>query len=128
MVHNRKNRFFNLYDDFSDLCIKSKKWEKWLVKESTVSELEKVIMPPVNAGLDYLHSSMRRFWESEFPDSKENLAYWTKKISDITTIGVGSVGLDSDFIEELQLVKSIETTKTDIAKIFFLGVFFIFLK
>ena len=56
-------------------------------------------MPPVNAGLDYLHSSMRRFWESEFPDSKENLAYWTKKISDITTIGVGSVGLDSDFID-----------------------------
>ena len=26
----------------------------------TVEELEKVIMPPVNAGLDYLHSSMRR--------------------------------------------------------------------
>ena len=65
----------------------------------TPNELEKVIMPPVNAGLDYLHSSMRRFWESEFPDSKENLAYWTKKISDITTIGVGSVGLDSDFID-----------------------------
>ena len=65
----------------------------------TPDELEKVIMPPVNAGLDYLHSSMRRFWESEFPDSKENLAYWTKKISDITTIGVGSVGLDSDFID-----------------------------
>ena len=62
-------------------------------------ELAKVIMPPVNAGLDYLHSSMRRFWESEFPDSNENLAYWTKKISDITTIGVGSVGLDSDFID-----------------------------
>ena len=65
----------------------------------TPDELEKVIMPPVNAGLDYLHSSMRRFWESEFTDSKENLAYWTKKISDITTIGVGSVGLDSDFID-----------------------------
>ncbi len=40
----KKNRFFNLYDDFSDLCIKSKKWEKWLVKDSTVSELEKVII------------------------------------------------------------------------------------
>ena len=65
----------------------------------TVEELEKVIMPPVNAGLDYLHSSMRRFWESEFPNSDENLAYWTKRISNITTIGVGSVGLDTDFID-----------------------------
>ena len=42
---------------------------------------------------------MRRFWESEFKGSKENLAYWTKKITKIPTIGVGSVGLDSDFID-----------------------------
>ena len=42
---------------------------------------------------------MRRFWESEFKDSEENLAFWTKKISNIPTIGVGSVGLDSDFID-----------------------------
>ena len=56
-------------------------------------------MPPVNAGLDYLHSSMRRFWESEFPNSEENLAFWTKRISNIPTIAVGSVGLDTDFID-----------------------------
>ena len=42
---------------------------------------------------------MRRFWESEFDSSEENLAYWTKKISNIPTVGVGSVGLDSDFID-----------------------------
>ena len=42
---------------------------------------------------------MRRFWESEFTGSKENLAYWTKKITNVPTIGVGSVGLDSDFID-----------------------------
>ena len=36
---------------------------------------------------------MRRFWESEFDGSDENLAYWTKKISNIATIGVGSVDL-----------------------------------
>ena len=27
------------------------------------------------------------------------MAYWTKKISNIPTVGVGSVGLDSDFID-----------------------------
>ena len=66
---------------------------------STPDELKKILMPPVEAGLDFLHSSMRRFWESEFEGSDENLAYWTKKISNIPTIGVGSVGLDSDFID-----------------------------
>ena len=66
---------------------------------STSDDLKKILMPPVEAGLDFLHSSMRRFWESEFEGSDENLAYWTKKISNIPTIGVGSVGLDSDFID-----------------------------
>ena len=65
----------------------------------TVDELKEVLSPTVESGLDYLHSSMRRFWESEFDGSDENLAYWTKKISKIPTIGVGSVGLDSDFID-----------------------------
>ena len=66
---------------------------------STPDDLKKILMPPVEAGLDFLHSSMRRFWESEFEGSDENLAYWTKKISNIPTISVGSVGLDSDFID-----------------------------
>ena len=62
-------------------------------------ELLKVIKQPVDAGLDYLHSSMRRFWESEFEGSNENLAFWTKKLTGLPTISVGSVGLDSDFID-----------------------------
>ncbi len=33
---------------------------------STPEELKTVLTPPAEAGLDYLHSSMRRFWESEF--------------------------------------------------------------
>ena len=62
-------------------------------------ELEKVLEFPLKSGLDYLHSSMRRFWESEFEGSEDNLATWTKKISYLPTIGVGSVGLDTDFID-----------------------------
>ena len=62
-------------------------------------DLQKVLSGPCDAGLDYLHSSMRRFWESEFEGSKENLAYWTKKLTGLPTISVGSVGLDSDFID-----------------------------
>ena len=89
----------------------------------TPDDLKKVLLPPVEAGLDYLHSSMRRFWESEFDCSDENLAYWTKKISNIPTVGVGSVGLDSDFIDMTasanptsidRAIKDISTGKYDL--------------
>ena len=85
---------------------------------STPDDLRKILIPPVEAGLDFLHSSMRRFWESEFEDSEENLAYWTKKITNIPTIGVGSVGLDSDFIDMTAPAKptSIDKALDDIAK------------
>ena len=81
-------------------------------------ELEKVLIEPVNSGLDYVHSSMRRFWEKEFENSEENLAYWTKKITKIPTIGVGSVGLDSDFIDMTAPASptSIERAIEDISK------------
>ena len=77
----------------------------------TANELKEVLSPAVESGLDYLHSSMRRFWESEFEGSDENLAYWTKKISNIPTIGVGSVGLDSDFIDMTAPAKPISIDK-----------------
>ena len=40
----RKNRFFDLYDEFSETCIKSKKWDKWMIKNSKATELEKVLI------------------------------------------------------------------------------------
>tara|TARA_B000000557_G_scaffold259490_1_gene255439 strand:+ start:21 stop:1100 length:1080 start_codon:yes stop_codon:yes gene_type:complete len=84
----------------------------------STDDLKKVLLSPVESGLDYLHSSMRRFWESEFEGSEENLAYWTKKISNIPTIGVGSVGLDSDFIDMTAPSKpaSIDKAIDDISK------------
>jgi len=57
--------------------------------------------PLVEAGVDVLHCSQRRFWEPEFPeiDGAEglNFAGWAKKLTGAATISVGSVGLDSDF-------------------------------
>ena len=79
---------------------------------SSVEDLARVLEQPICSGLDYLHSSMRRFWEKEFEGSKENLAYWTKKISNIPTIGVGSVGLNNDFID---MTASAEVTSIDMA-------------
>ena len=66
----------------------------------TPAELERFLVPLVDAGVDMFHCSTRRFWEPEFADtgSDLNLAGWTKKLSGKPTISVGSVGLNQDFI------------------------------
>ena len=69
---------------------------------------------------------MRRFWESEFEGSDENLAYWTKKLTNIPTISVGSVGLDGDFTDMMasaktasidQVLKDIDEQKYDMVAV-----------
>ena len=56
----------------------------------------------VDAGVDVLHPSTRRHWEPAFAeldgeDGTLGLAGWTKKLTGLPTITVGSVGLDSVF-------------------------------
>lgn len=60
-------------------------------------ELEAWLTPLVDAGVDIIHASQRRFWEPEFEDSDLNFAGWAKKVTGTPTITVGSVGLSSDF-------------------------------
>jgi 2,4-dienoyl-CoA reductase-like NADH-dependent reductase (Old Yellow Enzyme family) len=59
------------------------------------------LQPLVDAGVDVLHCSQRRFWEPEFPDVDGekglNFAGWAKKLTGAATISVGSVGLSGDF-------------------------------
>jgi 2,4-dienoyl-CoA reductase-like NADH-dependent reductase (Old Yellow Enzyme family) len=62
----------------------------------TPALLEQWIGPLADAGVDIFHSSMRRFWLTEFDGSDLNLAGWVKKITGKPTIAVGSVGLDKD--------------------------------
>nr|WP_070959036.1 NADH:flavin oxidoreductase [Hyphomonas sp. Mor2] len=69
---------------------------------STPQELEPFLQVFADAGVDALHASQRRWWEAEFPeiDGEDglNLAGWCKKLTGLTSITVGSVGLSSDFI------------------------------
>ena len=60
-------------------------------------ELEAWLAPLVDAGVDILHCSQRRFWEPEFENSDLNFAGWAKKVTGAPTITVGSVGLSGDF-------------------------------
>jgi len=63
----------------------------------TALEMEAWLTPLVEAGVDILHCSQRRFWEPEFEGSDLNFAGWAKKITGAPTITVGSVGLTGDF-------------------------------
>ena len=72
----------------------------------TPAEMEDWLQPLVEAGVDILHCSQRRYWEPEFPeldgDKGLNFAGWAKKLTGAATISVGSVGLDSDFFGAFQ--------------------------
>jgi 2,4-dienoyl-CoA reductase-like NADH-dependent reductase (Old Yellow Enzyme family) len=63
----------------------------------TPQEMEAWLNPLVDAGVDILHCSQRRFWEPEFEESDLNFAGWAKKLTGKATITVGSVGLSGDF-------------------------------
>jgi len=68
----------------------------------TPEEMSDWLVPLVEAGVDILHCSQRRFWEPEFPEidgeSGLNFAGWAKKLTGAATISVGSVGLSGDFM------------------------------
>jgi 2,4-dienoyl-CoA reductase-like NADH-dependent reductase (Old Yellow Enzyme family) len=67
----------------------------------TPQELEAILAPLVDAGVDVLHGSTRRYWEPEFAGSDLNLAGWMKKLTGLPTISVGSVGLDGHFMDTI---------------------------
>jgi 2,4-dienoyl-CoA reductase-like NADH-dependent reductase (Old Yellow Enzyme family) len=69
---------------------------------ATPDEMAEWLVPLVEAGVDILHCSQRRFWEPEFAsidgENGLNFAGWAKKLTGAATISVGSVGLSGDAI------------------------------
>lgn len=63
---------------------------------TTPEELEQMVVPLAEAGVDLFDCSQRRFWEPEFEGAHLNLAGWTKRLTGRPTMTVGSVGLDAD--------------------------------
>ncbi|CDZ42353.1 NADH-dependent flavin oxidoreductase, Oye [Neorhizobium galegae bv. officinalis] len=83
------------------------RFSQWKQQDLTVkvaetpAAIEDWLLPLVDAGVDIIHCSQRRFWEPEFPEidgeNGLNFAGWAKKVTGAATISVGSVGLDKDF-------------------------------
>ncbi|MEC9342326.1 MAG: 12-oxophytodienoate reductase, partial [Pseudomonadota bacterium] len=66
---------------------------------ATPDRLERMLAPLVDVGVDIFHCSTRRYWTPEFPGSDLNLAGWTKKLTGLPTIAVGSVTLATDLYQ-----------------------------
>jgi 2,4-dienoyl-CoA reductase-like NADH-dependent reductase (Old Yellow Enzyme family) len=79
----------------------------------TPQELESLLIPLSEAGVDVFHASQRRFWEPEFPGSPLNLAGWAKRITGKPSITVGSVGLDRDMAEAMATMDDTKVARID---------------
>jgi 2,4-dienoyl-CoA reductase-like NADH-dependent reductase (Old Yellow Enzyme family) len=65
------------------------------------TQLQQLLTPLVRAGVDVFHPSTRRHYVPAFPDHGElSLAGWTKKLTGLPVIAVGSVGLETQFRSE----------------------------
>lgn len=69
---------------------------------ATPTELERILLPISEAGVDIFDASTRRFWLPEFEGSDLNLAGWTEKITGKPTMTVGSIGLETDLFDGMQ--------------------------
>jgi 2,4-dienoyl-CoA reductase-like NADH-dependent reductase (Old Yellow Enzyme family) len=63
---------------------------------ATPQELEELLTPIAEAGVDLFDCSERRFWIPNFEGSDLNLAGWIRKVTGKPTMTCGSVGLDID--------------------------------
>lgn len=61
----------------------------------TPQELETLLGPIADAGVDIIDASIRRFWQPAYEGSDLNLAGWAKKLTGKPSIAVGSVGLNN---------------------------------
>ena len=86
-------------DPASPLFLRISQWKEqdYGVKlVNSPAEMEAWLTPMLDAGVDVLDCSQRRFWEAEFPGSDLNFAGWVKKVTGVPVITVGSVGLSTD--------------------------------
>ena len=65
----------------------------------TPADLERILVPIAEAGVDVLDASTRNFTTPAFPGSPLNLAGWAKKLTGKPSMTVGGVGLDKEIYD-----------------------------
>jgi len=79
------------------------------------SELERLLTPLVEAGVDFFDASTRRYWEPEF-GTGTNLAGWAKRVTGKPSVMVGSVGLSGPLDPEMRSSEAVAPS-ADIAAV-----------
>jgi 2,4-dienoyl-CoA reductase-like NADH-dependent reductase (Old Yellow Enzyme family) len=64
----------------------------------TPAELEAFLAPLAQAGVSVFHASTRRYWVPAFDGSDRTLAGWTRDLTGLPVIAVGSVGVAAPFL------------------------------
>lgn len=85
------------------ICLRFSQWKLRNYDARLVEnpdELGRFLSPLVEAGVDMFHCSTRRFWKPEFEGSDLNLAGWTKKLTGLPTMTVGSVNSNTTFTDQ----------------------------
>lgn len=80
-------------------------------------ELKLMLDTIAEAGADMFHVSTRRFWTPEWPGSPLGLAGWTKALTDRAVIACGSVGLDTDVMDNFLVREAHRTGEAGIAEL-----------
>ncbi|GGX50030.1 NADH:flavin oxidoreductase [Saccharospirillum salsuginis] len=95
------------------------RFSQWKIQDfdarlaETPAQLDQLLSPLVDAGVDVFHCSTRRFWEPAFDHSGLTLAGWTKELTGKPTIAVGSIGLNEDFLAALVEGRGADTVGID---------------
>ncbi len=66
---------------------------------TTPQELEEVLGPIADAGVDVFDGSVRYFDRAEFEGSPLNLSGWAKKLTGKVSMAIGGIGLDSGYYD-----------------------------
>ena len=69
------------------------------------------------AGADLFHASTRRFFTPEWPGSTMGLAGWTKSLTNLPVIACGSVGLDTDVMDNFLVREAHHTGEAGIGEL-----------
>src|SRR5690606_23737370 len=77
----------------------------------TPAELDTILTPLASAGVSAFHVSTRRYWLPAFEGEDRTLAGWTKSLSGLPVIALGSIGVTSPFMESDSGVPSLSLAK-----------------
>jgi 2,4-dienoyl-CoA reductase-like NADH-dependent reductase (Old Yellow Enzyme family) len=83
----------------------------------TPDELKTMLNTIEKAGADVFHASTRRFFTPEWPGSTMGLAGWTKSMTTLPVIACGSVGVDTDIMDNFLVREAQRTGEAGVAEL-----------